>query len=86
MPERDAVAEAVRWRSRSRIGAALLAVWGGVTFGVAYWARALDGAVFGWPFSFWVAAQGAVVLYLVLVWLYAVLMERLDATPDDTDA
>lgn len=67
-----------RWRTRQRITAALLAVWFGVTFGVAYFARELNGHVLGWPFSFWVAAQGAPIVYLVLVGLYARLMGRLD--------
>lgn len=68
-----------RWRSGQRITATLLAVWFAVTFGVAYFARELNGIVAGWPFSFWVAAQGALVVYLVLVCLYARCMARLDA-------
>ncbi len=68
-----------RWRQRQRITAALLAVWFVVTFGVAYFARELDGRVLGWPFSFWVAAQGAAIVYLVLVVVYARLMRRIDA-------
>lgn len=68
-----------RWRQRRRITAALLTVWLAVTFGVAYFARELDGPVLGWPFSFWVAAQGASIVYLVLVVVYARLMRRLDA-------
>ena len=67
-----------RWHTRQRISAALLAVWFGVTFGVAYFARELNGQFLGWPFSFWVAAQGAPIVYLVLVGLYARLMGRLD--------
>ncbi|MDE2093662.1 MAG: DUF4212 domain-containing protein [Burkholderiales bacterium] len=67
-----------RWRTRRRISEALLAVWFGVTFGVAYFARELNGHFLGWPFSFWVAAQGAPIMYLVLVVLYARLMGRLD--------
>ena len=78
MAEPDAVRR--RWRSSQRIPAALLGVWLAVTFGVAYFARALNGIVLGWPFSFWVAAQGALVVYLVLVCLYARWMARLDAT------
>lgn len=68
----------LRWRQSQRITAALLAVWFAVTFGVAYFARALSGIVFGWPFSFWVAAQGALVVFLLLVCLYARWMARLD--------
>lgn len=68
-----------RWRQRRRITAALLVVWYVVTFGVAYFARELDGLVLGWPFSFWVAAQGASIVYLVLVVVYARLMRGIDA-------
>jgi len=67
------------WRASRRITAALLAVWAAVTFGVAYFARDLNGSLFGWPFSFWVGAQGAAIVYLVLVFLYARWMARLDA-------
>jgi putative solute:sodium symporter small subunit len=67
-----------RWLASQRITAALLTVWFVVTFGVSYFARELDGLVLGWPFSFWVASQGAPIVYLVLVCIYARLMHRLD--------
>jgi putative solute:sodium symporter small subunit len=76
-----------RWRSSQRITLLLLVVWGAVTFGVAYFARDLDGRVFGWPFSFWVAAQGALLVYLALVCVYAWLARRVDdadAIPNST--
>ena len=45
------------------------------------------GRVGGWPFSFWVAAQGAPLVYVALIWAYARLTNRLDeavgATQDD---
>jgi putative solute:sodium symporter small subunit len=49
-----------------------------VTFGVSFFARELSFSVFGWPFSFWIASQGALVVYLVLVSVYARVMHRLD--------
>ena len=76
-----------RWRGSQRITAALLFVWFGVTFGVAVFARELGGRVGGWPFSFWVAAQGAPLVYVALTWAYAHMTHRLDeafgATQDD---
>ena len=72
-------ATARRWRRGQRITAALLLVWCAVTFGITYFARSLDAIVLGWPFSFWVAAQGALLLYLLLIGLYARWMNRLDA-------
>jgi putative solute:sodium symporter small subunit len=66
------------WRARRRVTALLLAVWFVVTFGVTFFARELSVSVFGWPFSFWVAAQGALIVYLALVCVYARAMRRID--------
>jgi putative solute:sodium symporter small subunit len=68
-----------RWRVSQRFTAALLVVWFAVTFGVAFFARELSVSVLGWPLSFWVAAQGAPLVYLALVGVYARRMNRLDA-------
>ena len=61
------------------VTALLMSIGFVVTFGVTYFARALNGIVFGWPFSFWVAAQGALIVFLLLICLYARWMARLDA-------
>lgn len=66
------------WRKNLRITGLLLMVWFGVTFGVSYFARDLNFSFFGWPFSFWVAAQGALVVYVLIVAFYAWYMNRLD--------
>ena len=60
----------------------LLLAWSVVTFGVAYEARALSFDFFGWPFSFWVGAQGALLVYLGLVSLYARVTRQLDEAAD----
>lgn len=70
------------WRATLRWTSGLLLIWFGVTFVVAYNARALDFDFFGWPFSFWVAAQGALLVYLALVAGYARVMRRLDEAHD----
>ncbi len=67
-----------RWRASRRVTAALLVGWFAVTFGVSFFARELGGLVFGWPFSFWVGAQGAPIVYLAIVCFYARWMNRLD--------
>jgi len=71
------------WHRRTRITAALLSIWLLVTFGVAYFARELSVVVWGWPLSFWVAAQGALLVYMALVVGYARRMGRID---DERDA
>ena len=66
------------WQKNLNITGSLLLIWFLVTFGVAYFARDLSFTFFGWPFSFWVAAQGALIVYVIIIWYYARVMERLD--------
>ena len=66
------------WRRNLRVTAVLLAVWFLVTFVVEFYARELSFSFFGWPFSFWVAAQGALIVYVLIVGFYAWYMNRLD--------
>ena len=67
------------WHSNLRLTGALLLLWVAITFVEPYFAAALDFRFFGWPFSFWMAAQGTPLLYVLLVVFYARRMERLDA-------
>ena len=66
------------WQKTLRITAILLFVWFLVTFVSMYFARDLNFDFFGWPFSFWLAAQGALVVYVVIIGVYAYTMNRLD--------
>ncbi|MBL0720121.1 DUF4212 domain-containing protein [Piscinibacter sp. Jin2] len=66
------------WQKNLRITGALLLLWFLVTYGVAYFARDLSFTFFGWPFSFWVGSQGALVVYVLIIWFYARTMNRLD--------
>lgn len=66
------------WRSNLRMTAGLLAVWFVGTFGSVYFARDLDFELFGWPVSFWMAAQGGPILYCLILWTYAACSRRLD--------
>jgi putative solute:sodium symporter small subunit len=45
---------------------------------MAYFARDLNFVFFGWPFSFWAAAQGSLVVYVAIIWYYAHYMNKLD--------
>lgn len=66
------------WRKNLNITAILLAIWFFVTFVVGYFARDLNFNFFGWPFSFWVGAQGALVVYVAIIGYYAWYMNKLD--------
>ena len=71
-----------RRRIRLRLTWGLMAAWLVVTFGVSFFARSLGFSVWGWPISFWMASQGALLIYCLIVWFYARTMNRLDA-PDE---
>jgi putative solute:sodium symporter small subunit len=66
------------WRATRALTAALLVVWFVAGFGVAWFARDLSFDFFGWPFSFWVAAQGAGLVFVAVIVVYAVAMRRID--------
>ncbi|MEI6801655.1 MAG: VC_2705 family sodium/solute symporter [Burkholderiales bacterium] len=57
-------------RSRS-LHAGLLALWFIASFGVVFFARDLDWVVLGWPVGFWFAAQGSMLVFVLLVAVFA---------------
>ena len=59
----------------------LLAVWAVVSFGFIFLARDLHFSVGPWPFSYWFAAQGALLAFIAIVVFYAWAMGRL--APED---
>ncbi|MFO1244335.1 MAG: DUF4212 domain-containing protein [Ramlibacter sp.] len=66
------------WRKNLRITAILLAIWFVVTYVVGYMARDLNFTFFGWPFSFWMGAQGSLIIYVLIIGFYARYMNKLD--------
>ena len=66
------------WQKNLNITAVLMAVWFVVTFAASYFARDLNFTFFGWPFSFWMGAQGSLVIYVLIIWFYARYMNQLD--------
>lgn len=59
--------------------AGLLTVWALVSFVATYFARDLQVLVAGgWPLGYWIAAQGAVLLFIALVVIYAWAMNRFE--------
>jgi putative solute:sodium symporter small subunit len=66
------------WRKTRRITYPLLLLWLCVSFGLPFFARDLSFRFFGWPFSFWVAAQGALIVFGAIIAFYAWYMNRLD--------
>ena len=59
-------------------GFLVIGIWFAITFVSTWFARDFDFWLFGWPVSFYLAAQGVPILYIVLVTWYGRRMERLD--------
>jgi putative solute:sodium symporter small subunit len=70
------------WQRNLRITGILLAIWFFVSFVLVYFSRALSFTFFGWPFSVWVAGQGALMVYCLIIWTYQRHMSRLDVEHD----
>lgn len=66
------------WRKNVRITIILMVIWAVITYGVGFYARELSFNFFGWPFAFWVGAQGALAIYVVMIGFYAWYMNKLD--------
>ncbi len=66
------------WSKNLRMTSFLLAIWFIVTFVVGFYARDLSFNFFGWPFSFWIGAQGSLVIYIAIIAYYAHYMNKLD--------
>ena len=80
-PHHDAAARrgAVHWERTRRMTLLLLALWLATSFGTVFFARELARfEVFGWPLSFYMAAQGASLVSLAIIGFYAWRMRRLD--------
>ena len=70
------------WQKNMRITGLLLFIWFVVTYVVSFMARDLSFTFFGWPFSFWMGAQGSLVVYVLLIAYYAHYMNNLDKEYD----
>jgi len=67
------------WRRNLRLTSILMAIWFVVTFVMIFFARPLaEITFFGWPFSFYMAAQGSLIVYVVIIFIYAKKMQALD--------
>ncbi|MEO1040500.1 MAG: DUF4212 domain-containing protein [Pseudomonadota bacterium] len=75
------------WRENLTLVGALLAVWFVVSFGAGILFRDfLDQfSIGGAPLGFWFAQQGAIYVFVVLIFVYSVLMHRIERKFDVDD-
>lgn len=82
-PPSPALQESLRryWRSNLKIMMVLLAFWAvaGLGCGVLF-ADALNAySLGGYPLGFWFAQQGSIIVFVLLILIYSLLLNRLDA-------
>lgn len=68
------------WRKTFRLTMGLLLIWLLVTFGLTWFADDLNAfTLLGFPLGFYMEAQGALLVYLAIIWFYNHKMRQLDA-------
>jgi len=68
------------WKANNRLILGLLVVWAAVSHGCGiFFVEQLNKIqFFGLPFGFWMAQQGSIYVFVVLIFFYAWRMDRLD--------
>lgn len=67
------------WRKNLVLTSILLTIWFIATFVLAWFAIPLSKInFFGWPFSFYMAAQGSLIIYVLIIAAYALIMRKYD--------
>ena len=66
------------WSRNLRITSVLLAIWFVVTFVVSWFARELNAINIIGPLGFYMGAQGALIIYVIIIWFYAKKMNEMD--------
>ena len=60
-----------------------MSIWFVVTFVEGWYARELNTYTFlGFPVGFYMSAQGSLIVYVLLIWIYARYMNKLDTEYD----
>ena len=68
------------WKSNLKIVISLLIVWFLVSFGFGIiWSDALDNIqIGGFKLGFWFAQQGSIFAFVIIIFIYVFLLNRLD--------
>ena len=66
--------------------AGLLFVWVLVTFGASYFVRDLTWSMGQWQFGYWMVAQGAVLMFIVIICVYCAAMNYFERHDQQSDS
>ncbi len=68
------------WIKTKRLTGLLLVIWISITFMLSWYADWLNQwQILGFPLGFYMAAQGSLFAFLLLIWFYNRRMRQLDA-------
>lgn len=82
------------WRKNVRLKVTLLTIWAVVSLllAIVLVEQLNQASLGGVPLGFWVAQQGSIYVFVILIFVYAVRMDRMDAdleakiNGEDTDS
>lgn len=81
-PRNQRVADAINryWKRNLAIMSVLLIIWAAAGLGAGVlWADTLNAwSIGGIPLGFWFAQQGSILIFVVLILIYALMLNRLD--------
>ena len=68
------------WRANKRLQVILLAIWAlfGYVISILLADPLNELVIAGFPLGFWFAQQGSIFVFVILIFIYAVTMDRLD--------
>ncbi|HWR71737.1 MAG TPA: DUF4212 domain-containing protein [Nitrospirota bacterium] len=71
------------WRANVKLTSIILFIWFVVTYVCAFFAKELDAAIpnflgLGFPFGYYMGAQGSLIVFVVLIFWYAFSMNKKD--------
>ncbi len=68
------------WRANTRLQVVLLAIWAlfGYVLSILFPEPLNEIEIGGFPLGFWFAQQGAIFVFVILIFVYAITMDRVD--------
>ena len=68
------------WRANTRLQLLLLAIWAlfGYVLSIIFAEPLNEFTIGGFPLGFWFAQQGAIYVFVILIFVYAFLMDHVD--------
>ena len=68
------------WKANNRLILLLLFIWAAVSYGggifFVEWLNTFH--IFGLPLGFWIAQQGSICVFVILIFIYAWRMDKID--------